>query len=398
MPDLGHVVIAAKGGWGWLGGRQYTLNLLRALIDHRRERGEAFDLSVVVNPSEETLETYAPLRGELRACVATTEVLADWTLANRVRWRLKRSVSGWVNPRLEEALLRLGADFAYPVSARQSPSADWISDFQYDRFPDGASAAEIAQRRLEFSNIAARAQMIVLSSADAEADCHRLFPSSVGRTAVLRFRAALAPEWLAPDPTATVAKYHLPARFALVSNWLLPTKNHRLVLAALARLSPAARRGVHVVFTGDINDPRNPGFYNQFLSELHTLGVAGQISHLGAIPKADQVQLLRAAEVYLNPSLSEGWNTGVEEARLLGKRQLLSDIAVHREQAPPHAAFFDPHDPDALAAALAEAFGAPRPPAGDEAAALADYADLRRRFAEDFLAIARGAQTSAAAG
>jgi glycosyltransferase involved in cell wall biosynthesis len=389
MADREHIVIVAKGGMGWLGGRQYTLSLLIALIDHRRAGGGDYDLSVVVNPSDETLSTYAPLAPELRHCVEITDAQEDWTLAARLRWRLKRSLGGWVNPRLEEALLRLGATFAYPVSARQVPSADWFPDFQHHHFPDGASPEEIRQRQLEIANIVARAERIVLSSACAERDCHNLFPASTRRTAVLRFRTASDPTWIAARPEDVVAKYHLPARFALVSNWLAPTKNHRLILEALARIPEPARRHVRVVFTGDIYDRRNPGFYNGFLSAIHELGVSDNVSHLGAIPKSDQIQLLRAAEVYLQPSRSEGWNTGVEEARMLGKPLLISDIAVHREQAPPLAAYFSPDDAAALADLLAARFDAPPSPAGDEAAALTAYEGLRTQFAEAFLSIAR---------
>jgi len=39
----------------------------------------------------------------------------------------------------------------------------------------------------------------------------------------------------------------------------------------------------------------------------------------------------------------------IEEARSLGKRIFLSDLDVHREQNPPHADYFDPHDAQALA-------------------------------------------------
>jgi glycosyltransferase involved in cell wall biosynthesis len=258
------------------------------------------------------------------------------------------------------------------------------------------SAVEIAARQAEFSRIANNAQRVVLSSFDAQRDCLTVFPQTHDRTAVLQFRTFADPHWLECDPGAVRRRYHLPERFALISNWLLPTKNHRLVLEALSRLSPTARRKVHVVCTGDIYDYRNPGFYNDFLSAIHRLGVAPNLSVLGVIPKVEQIQLLRGATAYLQPSLFEGWNTGVEEARMLGKPILLSDIGVHREQAPPGAVFFDPTDPVALALKLEAVFDTPLPGEGAERAALSDYAHLQARFGAEFVSISRGGPGSPA--
>jgi glycosyltransferase involved in cell wall biosynthesis len=60
----------------------------------------------------------------------------------------------------------------------------------------------------------------------------------------------------------------------------------------------------------------------------------------------------------VNPSRFEGWSTTVEEAKAVGTPMLLSDIPVHREQAP-HADFFGTDDAAAMADAIASA--SPRP-------------------------------------
>jgi len=64
------------------------------------------------------------------------------------------------------------------------------------------------------------------------------------------------------------------------------------------------------------------------------------------------MQLLQAAHAMVQPSLFEGRNTGVEEARLLGKVILLSRIDVHVEQSPPGCVFFEPRDAGALSSQL----------------------------------------------
>ncbi|MCL4501103.1 MAG: glycosyltransferase, partial [Deltaproteobacteria bacterium] len=70
------------------------------------------------------------------------------------------------------------------------------------------------------------------------------------------------------------------------------------------------------------------------------------------VKEEELAALMRHAMAMINPSLFEGWSTTVEEAKSLGKRILLSDIPVHKEQAPERGIFFPPHEPEALAEAL----------------------------------------------
>jgi hypothetical protein len=61
----------------------------------------------------------------------------------------------------------------------------------------------------------------------------------------------------------------------------------------------------------------------------------------------------------------------------LGKRVILSDIAVHREQAPSGGAYFPPDDAEALAAHMQDAYAA-----RDEAAHAGLAAEARARLHE----------------
>ena len=51
---------------------------------------------------------------------------------------------------------------------------------------------------------------------------------------------------------------------------------------------------------------------------------------------------MRRSLAVIQPSLFEGWSTVVEDARVLGKTILLSDISVHKEQNSPSTIFFKP--------------------------------------------------------
>lgn len=85
----------------------------------------------------------------------------------------------------------------------------------------------------------------------------------------------------------------------------------------------------------------------------------------------------------INPSLCKRWSMSVEEAKSLGKRVLVSDIDVHREQDPPWAVYFDPRQADEPADGMAAALAADP----QEAELLA--AAARDRLPERLLAFTR---------
>jgi glycosyltransferase involved in cell wall biosynthesis len=91
------------------------------------------------------------------------------------------------------------------------------------------------------------------------------------------------------------------------------------------------------------------------------LDVLDNFYHLGLVPASDLAGLMRDASAIINPSFFEGWSTSVEEAKSLGKRVLLSDIAVHREQNPALGSYFLPDDVNALADMLWAVWNEPAP-------------------------------------
>ena len=75
---------------------------------------------------------------------------------------------------------------------------------------------------------------------------------------------------------------------------------------------------------------------------------------LGPVPFPHLTGLMLHSVALINPSKFEGWSTTVEEAKSLGKTIILSDIPVHREQAPSLGRYFDPDDPELLSSILSE--------------------------------------------
>jgi hypothetical protein len=143
--------------------------------------------------------------------------------------------------------------------------------------------------------------------------------------------------------------------------------------------------------SGAVSDERWPEYADKARELLAHPDVARRATLLGSIARNDQIDLMLGAMGVLQPSRFEGWSTVVEEARALGLPSLLSEFAVHREQNPPGATFFDPDDADALAAMLDDWFAAPPEKQPLEAARERQAAHIQD-CARNFLAVAAEAK------
>lgn len=276
-------------------------------------------------------------------------------------------------------------DAAFP-----KPWLAWVWDLQHRHYPEFFTDEDRRWRDHVFSSMAAEAPLIVLSSHAARRDFNRWYPGADHKLRVLSFATAPLQKWYEEKPDETAARYCLPPRYVMVANQFWIHKNHRAVFEALALLNKRSVK-VQVVCTGHLNDHRRPDYYGQLTSYLLEHRMTDQVRILGVVPRSDQIQLMRRASAVIQPSFFEGWSSVVEDARALGKRMVLSDIPVHREQAPFRSVYFDPRNPEALADRLADEWmvaqaGPPPPSSDDEQASLVlqqqRIIDYGRRFME----------------
>ena len=375
--------------FGWTAGAHYYANLFRALATLDADRPEI----VVADRVGGAIGGYDTYR-ELADGVVTLPAPPPKRFADRVKGRL-----GAPPPRhpAEAVLADAGIDVVFACWRQFGPdfavpTLGWIPDFQHRHHPDLFPAEELAYRDQLFTAMAANCTRIVLSSEDARQDFERFHPEHADKARVLRFVAQVPPAAVGADPQGICAEYHLPERFVYLPNQFWQHKNHDLVVEALASLA-STRPDVRVVCTGNTVDDRHPLHFGELLARVSRLGVRDSFVVLGWVPHVDTFRLLRQSLAVLQPSRFEGWSTTVEETKSLGKGIVLSDIAIHREQDPPGARWFDPADPADLAAQLVAVFDTaePGPDVALEAAARDDLARRTREYAEAFLAIARDA-------
>lgn len=231
------------------------------------------------------------------------------------------------------------------------PAICWIGDFQHLEHPEFFSRFERIYRDRDFKMQCRHATCIIVSSHDARRTLATFEPACVTNSRVLQFVAQPNIGGQATDLRTLQERYAFAGPYLHVPNQFWAHKNHRLIVDALGLLRERDER-VLVIATGAQEDYRQPQHFEQLMAHAERLGVLADFRTLGVIPQADAVGLMTNAIALINPSRAEGWSTSVEEAKSLGKRVILSDIPVHREQAPPDGAYVDPDDPAGLADAM----------------------------------------------
>ncbi len=362
------------GAAHWTGGFNYLRNAFRVL---RRHASAQVRPVLFFSPETRPQDVEA-----LAAELVEPPVAADWLAAPLRGRRFLRSVLLGADASAAAAFARHRIDVAFEAgeyfgSSFPLPTLTWVADFQSHHLPQffswQARWRTYLGRHLQLSG----RRLILLSSQDAAGDCQRFYPSSKGRTTVVRFAVSRPDEALQVDDEV-LQRHQLPPRYFYLPNQFWQHKNHKVVIEALA-LVRASAPDVAVVSSGSPVDHRDPGHFDRLKARVAELGLVAEFRFAGLVPAADVPQLALHSVAVVNPSLFEGWSTTVEEAKTLGVPLVLSSIPVHREQAGDTATYFDPHSPESCARALLGAWNSAQQPPAERLQASAESAEQRTR-------------------
>ena len=230
------------------------------------------------------------------------------------------------------------------------PAVAWIPDFQHRYLQHLFDFKAYWKREIGFRAQILSGRQVMLSSDDARQDCERFYPTTHGRTHVIRFAVPAASDIDAVAARSVVDSYGLPETFFFLPNQFWIHKNHECVIQALRILKERGREVV-VAVTGKQTDPRDPKHFPRLQQLIKSNGLEQNFRVLGLIPHAHIYALMQSCAALINPSTFEGWSTTVEEAKAMGTSMILSSLRVHREQRE-DALFFDADSPEQLSRIL----------------------------------------------
>ena len=235
-----------------------------------------------------------------------------------------------------------GAGFVLPLLSKV-PGVVTIFDLTFQILPEVHERA----KRLYFPAMirasVAKARQILTISESAASDLVRLYPRAAGKTHVTL---------LAPREMRTVAKRttaptggECPLRFLFVGT-LEPRKNLKRLLEAWQGIPLEVRRNAELVIVGATG-----WMIEDVIGKSETLE---GVSLLGSLSDDDLAKEYAKADVFVYPSLYEGFGLPVVEAMAMGLPVLTSDIGATREVAAEAALLVDPYSVDSIRAGLVE--------------------------------------------
>ena len=199
--------------------------------------------------------------------------------------------------------------------------------------------------------IARKARLVITPSESAREDLARIFGISKQKIRVIPHAAdtCFRPNTSQESWRRIRERYRLRKPYLLYVGTLEPRKNLVRALEAFSRIRP--RFPDHRFYlAGDLGWRSN-----ELLQSVEAFGLEGAVERLGYVDEKALPALYSHAELFVYPSLYEGFGFPVLEAMACGVPVLTSKTSSLEEIAAEAALLVDPHDVDALSEGLEHA-------------------------------------------
>ncbi len=275
---------------------------------------------------------------------------AAWIQSGKLQWaRMEISWGRWRTRTSAELDLFHGTNFKMPIRGRYGGIVT-VHDLWLDRFP-GHSKKLFGQMPSFFRTrrTARKARRVVAVSRCTAGDICEFY--GVPEDHVALIPNGVSPEFFVEEDAAVswraLARYPLPSRrFVLFVGGASPRKNHRLLLNALAR-SPGLLKTHCLVVIGQIHDRSE-----NIMDNAEGLGVRDRVVCVGQVDVSALRHFYNLAELFVFPSLYEGFGMPVLEAMACKTPVIIANAGALPEVAGDAAMHVDPQDVDGLAKAM----------------------------------------------
>ncbi len=344
------VLFIAYNDKQWMGGIYYVKNIVYQFLEYSKTQSE-FSYEAYVLLDDSVLEVF-DFCNDYKNAKLIVKRKHMWNQGNGFICRNLREL-GWIFRVYGRRI-----DYIYPSFSTKSiyrkKIISWIPDFQHVKYPEFFTKEENEARDRNFEDIAKHHSKLVLSSQDAFETYQKLYPDCCENVGVVHFVSALKEEDIYENVDELLVKYGILGKYFIVSNQFYRHKNHLVLFKAINILRESRYSDIQLVCTGMPKDVKDASYIEEVNDYINQNDLKNNIKILGLIPRKEQLALMRNAIAVIQPSLFEGWGTCTEDAKVLGKITVLSDIPVHREQADENAILFKKDDKKELSVVLAK--------------------------------------------
>lgn len=252
------------------------------------------------------------------------------------------------------ALARAGADvvhvqyFAPPLCPARLVVS--VHDIAYERYPHFFTPREVTRFRVLVPLAIRRAAVVLTLSEFSRQDILRRYHTPPEKVVVAPCAADPAFRKI-DDPAQLVAikeRHGIDGPYILCVSNLQPRKNLKTLIAAYVALRTAGETRHKLVLVG-----RKAWLYDEIFAAARDSGFAGDLVFTGYLPREDVVALYNAADLFVYPSIFEGFGLPPLEAMACGTPVVTSSTSSFPEVVGDAALTVDPLDVAALAGAMA---------------------------------------------
>lgn len=224
-----------------------------------------------------------------------------------------------------------------------------VHDIAYEHYPQFFTPAEVARLRVLVPLTIRRAAVVLTVSEFCKQDIVRRYCVPPEKVVVA---------YNAPDPmfrpihdearlASVRERYGTGEQYILSVGNLQPRKNLRTLIDAYVRLRRADATRHKLVLVG-----KKAWLYDDIFAAARESGYAEEIVFTGYVPDEDLVALYNAADLFVYPSIFEGFGLPPLEAMACGAPVIASNTSALPEVLGDAALLVDPLDPKGMAQAL----------------------------------------------
>ena len=261
----------------------------------------------------------------------------------------------WEQSALPGLLRRLRVDvFHSPVNVlplRRLPCASVVTihDLAFVHYPHFYRPARRLYQRFFTAHSARHATLVIADSQSTRRDIITYFDVNPNNVRVVY--PAIEPRFKpVADPTALAefrADHGLPEHFLLYLATLEPRKNAEGLVRAYAQLRTMEPDAPPLILAGG-----KGWYYDTLFALVRELGIERSVTFAGYVRDEEQPLWYAAADLFIYPSLFEGFGLPVAEAMACGAPVITSNVSSLPEVAGDVAIQVDPRDPALLAHAM----------------------------------------------
>lgn len=337
-PDLRVGIDAHMVGEQETGNETYIINLIRSLSQFDNHTNY-----FLYSPHPESLEVCQPLTE--RFYIRTVPTNAAPT---RILWGLPREAA-------RDQVDVLHVTYVAPPKT-SIPIVATVHDISYALFPETFSMRDKMILGTLVPRTLKKADAIITVSESSRKDIVERYGTPAEKIAVCYQPISAQHRQLADSAAVALAQatYGIAGRYVLAVGNLQPRKNLPRLIRAFASVKRAGLYDGKLVLVG-----RSKWRESAIYDEVRELGLDDDVIFTGYVPEEDLVALYNAADVFVYPSLYEGYGLPPLEAMACGCPVVTGNTSSLPEVVGDAGIMVDPLSEDALADAIARLVGSP---------------------------------------